>query len=68
MDTLIGTSISGYTLVRLLGSGGIGAVYLAEDQDIGQQVAIKLVRTDTGDSLDVVSTVAADHNIIVWQV
>ena len=46
MDTLIGTSISGYTLVRLLGSGGMGAVYLAEDPDIGQQVAIKLVRTD----------------------
>jgi serine/threonine protein kinase len=59
VDTLIGTSISGYTLVRMLGSGGMGAVYLAEDQDIGQQVAIKLVRTDTGDSLDVVSTVAA---------
>jgi eukaryotic-like serine/threonine-protein kinase len=59
VDTLIGTSISGYTLVRLLGSGGMGAVYLAEDPDIGQQVAIKLVRTDTGDSLDVVSTVVA---------
>ena len=59
MDTLIGTSIGGYTLVRLLGSGGMGAVYLAEDPDIGQQVAIKLVRTDTGDSLDVVSTVVA---------
>ena len=59
MDTLIGTSISGYTLVRLLGSGGMGAVYLAEDPDIGQQVAIKLVRTDTNDFLDVVSAAAA---------
>ncbi len=59
MDTLIGTSISGYTLVRLLGSGGMGAVYLAEDLDIGQQVAIKLVRTDTSDFLDVVSATAA---------
>ena len=59
MDTLVGTSISGYTLVRLLGSGGMGAVYLAEDPDIGQQVAIKLVRTDAGDFLDVVTTAAA---------
>ncbi|HWZ18365.1 MAG TPA: serine/threonine-protein kinase [Ktedonobacteraceae bacterium] len=59
MDTLVGTSISGYTLVRLLGSGGMGAVYLAEDPDIGQQVAIKLVRTDNSDFLDVVSSVAA---------
>jgi WD40 repeat protein len=30
----------------------MGAVYLAEDQDIGQQVAIKLVRTDAGDFPD----------------
>ena len=59
MDTLLGTSISGYKLVRLLGSGGMGAVYLAEDPNIGQQVAIKLVRTDTSDFLDVVSSNAA---------
>ena len=56
MDILLGTSISGYKLVRLLGSGGMGAVYLAEDPNIGQQVAIKLVRTDTSDFLDVVSS------------
>ena len=59
MDSLVGTSISGYTLVRLLGSGGMGAVYLAEDPYIGQQVAIKLVRTDADDFLDVVTTAAA---------
>ena len=59
MDTLVGISISGYTLLRLLGSGGMGAVYLAQDMNIGQQVAIKLVRTDAGDFLDVVSTAAA---------
>ena len=46
MDSLIGTSIGGYTLIQLLGSGGMGAVYLAQDPSIGQQVAIKVVRTD----------------------
>ncbi len=46
MDSLIGTSIGGYTLIQLLGSGGMGTVYLAQDPAIGQQVAIKVVRTD----------------------
>ena len=37
-----------YELVRLLGAGGMGAVYLAErrDGEIQQRVAIKLLRSD----------------------
>lgn len=46
MDSLIGSSIGGYTLVSVIGSGGMGTVYRAEDPAIGQQVAIKVVRTD----------------------
>ena len=61
MDTLIGTSIGGYTLVQVLGSGGMGTVYLAEDPAIGQQVAIKVVRTDPADFPDLSSaTMAAE--------
>ena len=45
METLVGMTISGYILTRILGSGGMGTVYLAEDKAIGQQVAIKVIRT-----------------------
>src|SRR5712692_8361782 len=62
VDTLIGTSIGGYTLVQVLGSGGMGTVYLAEDPAIGQQVAIKVVRTDPADFPDLSSaTMAAER-------
>jgi len=59
VDTLVGTSLGGYTLTRLLGSGGMGTVYLAIDPEIGQQVAIKVVRTDSADYPDSASTMRA---------
>lgn len=59
MDSLIGTSIGGYTLIQLLGSGGMGTVYLAQDPTIGQQVAIKVVRTDPDSYTDMSSALSA---------
>lgn len=40
--------IGRFETVRLLGRGGMGSVYLAEDRVIGRQVAIKEIRIEEG--------------------
>src|SRR6266571_4105670 len=44
--SLEGQQIDRYRIVRQLGSGGMGDVYLAEDARIEQQVAIKVIRAE----------------------
>jgi serine/threonine protein kinase/tetratricopeptide (TPR) repeat protein len=42
-----GTSIGArYEIIRLLGQGGMGAVYQANDKELDRQVAIKVIRAD----------------------
>jgi serine/threonine protein kinase len=44
MPSLVQKQIGPYRLLRLLGEGGMGVVYLAERTDFGGRVAIKLLR------------------------
>ena len=42
-DDLVGQQVGSYRIARLLGKGGMGAVYLARHPGIGSQVAVKFL-------------------------
>ncbi|MCX7403517.1 MAG: serine/threonine-protein kinase [Planctomycetia bacterium] len=44
---LSGRQLGGYRILRRLGSGAMADVYLAEQQSLGRQVAVKVLRPET---------------------
>jgi len=51
MNSLIGQQIGDYRIVDLVGRGGMGAVYRAQDEAQGQEVALKVLPLDDLDDL-----------------
>ncbi|MCX4239428.1 SUMF1/EgtB/PvdO family nonheme iron enzyme [Paraliomyxa miuraensis] len=49
-DEVLPRRFGAYVLLSLLGTGGIGAVYLAYEEDLHREVAIKLLRGRGGES------------------
>src|SRR5438270_2972275 len=58
-----GQTIGDYEIVSLIGSGGMGEVYLAQDRQLHRKVALKLVRRDM-DSEDIIRHFKREEHLL----
>lgn len=59
-----GTKIAGYQILRLLGSGGMGEVYLAQHPRLPRQDALKVLRADVSAAPDFVERFNREADLV----
>jgi serine/threonine protein kinase len=70
--------LSGYRVLRILGQGGMGLIFEAEDIQLGRRVALKVIRPDQSDTdilrqrflqeARAVARIEHDHIVTIYQV
>ncbi len=63
-DPLIGSQVGSYRILRLLGTGGMGSVYLGEHSGIGSRVAIKFLHEHLATNPDLVQRFYAEARAV----
>src|SRR4051794_4773964 len=63
-DPLIGTTIGSFRIIRMVGKGGMGTVYLGEQTVIGSKVAIKILHPHLATNAALVSRFYAEARAV----
>ena len=63
-DALIGVQVGSYKILKLLGTGGMGSVYLGEHSGIGSRVAIKFLHEHLSSNADLVQRFYAEARAV----
>ena len=63
-DVLIGAQVGSYKILKLLGTGGMGSVYLGEHSGIGSRVAIKFLHEHLSSNADLVQRFYAEARAV----
>lgn len=63
-DPLLGQTLGSYRVVRQIGRGGMGSVYLAVQPSIGSRVAIKVLSPEASESRELVERFFAEARAV----
>ncbi len=64
VDLLLGQQVGSYRILKLLGTGGMGSVYLGEHSGIGSRVAIKFLHEHLASNADLVQRFYAEARAV----